>query len=826
MYEASRIRSHAARQVLATLLLAVIWPAPTTAEDAVRARPFHVRPLGSFGIYAPGKWGTVAIDVANPTGDAVELLTSVYFTGDSSRQAGRQLWVPPHAKRSSWFPLRLPSNTTRDQQHLELHSLLFDRSLGQDVPLRTPQGAQAQSGIVAVEHQRPVTGIIADAEDVHVREVVLAMRRAQNRSERVVFLDVERLPPLTQALDAFDQLVLSSDALGRSAALSAVRSWLYAGGRLWVMLDQVDSANVALLLGEDFDLHVVDRVALTEVKIEAAIGQSQYPDGRHRQLASPADLVRVLPMSGDVAYQVGDWPVAIWQRVGRGQVLLTALEDRAWIDDMQVGNRDPSEQELPSPPVATKPLTILANEFLQTRPAAVMPTRVLREFVKEQIGYRIVDGGIVAGLLGGFCLAMIAGGILLTRLGCLEHLAWLGAVSAVAVASVLMAVGNASRRQVPPTVAVAEFVHAFPEAEQAMVTGLAALYLREPLSEPWQGRDEAVPQFEKTVDSANINRLVWTDLNTCHWENLALSPGIHFATFSSTPRLGKSMAARATFTPDGITGRLDVAHFKNLADAIIATPTGKNLAVHIKTDGQFSATTDDLLPTDRFVTSLALSDLQLQRAEVYRELLAPDRSSIFPASPTLLVWAETTQIPLDLFANVPAQGTALLALPLTIERPLPGSRITIPAALLPFESVAGISGTPPSAAYDNSKRQWIGPLQRGSSITLRFQLPTEVLPITLSEAEIEIEIHAPRRDLQIATVSGGRELAVKKFASPAGRVRCRIDNGQLLQLDERGGLLLTLTVGSHPDEELAGVAEVGWRIEDVRLDASGVTLEL
>lgn len=815
---------HHARITLAAVLLSMGWPPPSVVQSSTTARPFYSRSLGPVGIYAPGKWGVIAVDVCNPTGEAVDLLANVYLADDLSRQYGRQLWVPPNAKRSSWFPLRLPSSIPKNQQHVEVRSLLFDRSSGEETALRSPNGAHAQAGTLAIERDRPVTGIIVDEADKDVRRAALAMRQSQNRSQRIVFLDVVALPPLSRILEEFDQLVLSSNQIAESAALADVRSWLHGGGRLWIMLDQVDPATVAILLGEDFEVHVVDRVDLTDLRIAAAARRPHNPGGPHRHFSEPVQLVRVLTESSDVDYLVNNWPVAFWQRIGRGEVLLTTLEDRAWLDVDLKSNLPSSGAATTAVELATDPLSTLAHRFLQRQTPPALPPSELREFVQDQIGYEIVARSTAAGWLGGFCLGVLIVGIWFARIKRQEYLAVWVVVGSAGVALSLLLTGRAARQQVPSTVAIGQFVHAVPDAEQVTIAGQVCLYRSEPLRDRLVASNGAFFQLETSAASSPLHRLVWSDFDRYRWENLNLRPGIHFASYSRRQRVARPLSARATFTAEGLTGVIQSAPWENLSDALIATPEGKNLAVRMGEKGHFRVAAGDPLPPNQFFIDAVLTDEQRRRAKVISQLLMNSGSSSFPGVPTLLAWAPATAVPLSLSAVTPIQGATLLAIPLGMDRPEADTKIVIPAPLLPYQSVALPSGAPASTAYDNAQRKWIGPLTQASKIALRFQIPREIRPFRLEEAELKIKVHAPGRQLKIAATGPAEEVIIASFDSSTGRLQRRIDQPQLLQGEDRGDLSLIVIVGHRTDEQLGSIAEVGWQIDDLSLHVSGVAL--
>src|SRR5207249_848693 len=117
-------------------------------------------------------------------------------------------------------------------------------------------------------------------------------------------------------------------------------------------------------------------------------------------------------------------------------------------------------------------------------------------------------------------------------------------------------------------------------------------------------------------------RLMLTDLETWRWENLSLPAGVRLAPFRYTVPTSEPLAAVARFGPVGLEGKLKSGPFTDLADALLATPTGRNLAVRMNADGGFRAGTPDILPAGQYLATTVLSDRQQRRQNLYREFLS------------------------------------------------------------------------------------------------------------------------------------------------------------------------------------------------------------
>ena len=280
------------------------------------------------------------------------------------------------------------------------------------------------------------------------------------------------------------------------------------------------------------------------------------------------------------------------------------------------------------------------------------------------------------------------------------------------------------------------------------------------------------------------------------------------------------------FGPEGLTGTLDAGPFESLADAVIATPSHANLSVELEASGRLHAGADDVLAPGQFIAASVLSDEQRRRQAIYAQVLDGELPREFPDRPTLLAWAR----PLDMQFTFPDQttraGSALLTVPLEIERTPPGTRVVIPLPFLDYRSVRGPLREP-STAYSNATHEWIE-ARTPSEIYLRFQLPRQVLPIRLDRARLVVRINAPSRTVQLLGFAGQRWVSLATWNRPVGGSPLEITDPELLELDDRGGFLLGIAVAPDRSSD-AGTSLVpglgsAWRIEAVELEVEGETL--
>jgi hypothetical protein len=308
-----------------------------------------------------------------------------------------------------------------------------------------------------------------------------------------------------------------------------------------------------------------------------------------------------------------------------------------------------------------------------------------------------------------------------------------------------------------------------------------------------------------------------TDMDRWQWENLALPAGVRLAPFRHTLPTPEPITAVARFGPGGVEGKLTAAPFTSLADALLATPSGRHLAVRLHEDGAFTAGTRDILPAGQFLDSPVLSDRQQRRQDLYREFL--NRKGPDPGDRSLLLaWADPVDTQFRLVPGGRTVGSALLVVPLRLERPAPGARVTIPGPLVRCQRVV-LTGT------RSSESPLIRESRADTDMHLRFQLPATVLPFTVERARLTARIDAPSRKVSIAVRTGQEFVEVHRVDSPLDPIRVDVREERQLRLDEEGGLHLRLSIGD-PSGGAGGGRRTSreqekWTIEYVELEVSG-----
>jgi hypothetical protein len=235
-----------------------------------------------------------------------------------------------------------------------------------------------------------------------------------------------------------------------------------------------------------------------------------------------------------------------------------------------------------------------------------------------------------------------------------------------------------------------------------------------------------------------------------------------------------------------------------------------------------------------------LSDEQQRRQTIYRKILSPRQGNIYPQRPTLFVWGDSHSLGLttpDVFRQ---SGATLYAIPLDIGRTLPKQPFLIPPTFIRVLNAATKHGA--SAVYNPRTGRWMEDATLATQSFFQFLLPREVVPCKVRAVEITLKIHAPSRTVELTGSKDNQQVVVATRANPSGVLTFTIDDPELLELDQAGGLQFGVTV-SPTETQAAAEATRGqprdsddsdkshdsfehatWQIDYLRLQATGEAL--
>lgn len=597
---------------LAVLVALALASGPAAAQDA---RPLTVTGLGPGGLRATvtEAFGALEVSVTNPNPEGRAARVTAFYADRPEVRYARDLWVPGGARVSAWLsvgpvPPRGASAAAQSNVTRELKFVLYDRTDGTDRVVLPTTDERERDRVVLYrkrDPRDPVVALVADLTpgvpgevDPEVPPEVLTLvrvpRAAAGLNELVGTASEGPLPTAPEALAGIDVLVIAGDRLARDPpALAAIRRWLEAGGRVWVLLDRTHPDTVAPLFGDAPGPTVVGRVGLTSLGLhgpgERALQRREFevPVPHARTVLAPADRVLVLN---------DGWPAAFVRRVGRGKVLFTALGAAAWWVPRGPNDRSPF-QFVPDFPRHGPQAIILAGELYPSPEPDPFPPEALAPLLLDDIGYAVPGRGTAAGVFAAFVLALAGAFAALRRSRRPGLAAWLVPLAALGACGAFVALGAGARRGIPAAAGVAALVEPVPGRDVSVATGVYALYT--PESGPAELGTAAGSLLGLDADGLDglVRTRAETDPGVWRWEGLQLPAGARVGSFRAELPTGR-VAAVARFTPDGVAGKLDLGALRGAADPLFSPQSRDPLAVRLAADGTFELNTADALPPE------------------------------------------------------------------------------------------------------------------------------------------------------------------------------------------------------------------------------------
>lgn len=814
------------------LMLAWHFVAGSSALGQAPREPLRVAGLspGGAGLAATSSWQSFDVNVTNLTDTDRQALVVVFFQDQPGVQYGRNLWVPAGSALSTWM-LVGPAPIPTKGKICDVESLIYNRTAEADQLLLPPTEERIRVRGILYRKREPTTVMLLDEEEAELGAVgrlprpesavdealhlARTFRQVRGLSELVPMVRPGPLPPIPEALEGVDHIIIASDRLRHDpVGAAALRQWLARGGAVWVMLDMVDPQSIAPLLGSALDFEVVDRVTLTEIQLGTrAQNPKELPDSAQSH-ERPVALARVaLPPGEEAAHTVNGWPAWFTRKVGRGRVVFTTLGPRGWYRPRRGSDPRSPFTNFPMLPVALPPLEALADAVYP--PPEEHPFRVesFQPMLAAEIGYSVVSRATVIWTLTAFLGAAVAAGIVLRKAARPELLGWLGPLAAAAATALILVQGRAARQAAAPSVAVAQIVHPLPGVEEAAAHGLLALY--RPESGPVPLGAERGGLFD--LDMAGIEqmrRFLVTDIDVWRWDNVSLPAGVRLGPCRGTLPLPKPVGATARFGPDGLEGRLAAEGFEGLSDAILTTASVRTLAVRVGQNGSLHAGSQDVLPEGQFIAGAVLSDEQQRRQQLYREFVKKRRTARSNETEhTMLVWAHPAESHFDFGAGVQGRGNMLMVIPVRLARTPAGLPMTIPAPLVTVRRILDERSTIPTWEADVP-----------ADMHLRFQLPRAALPMKVERARLSIKIDAPSRRVTVSSWAETKQVERYRADSPLETIHVDVADAAHLRLDPEGGLHFNLSISDElagPKVDRRGAAQDKWVIRNLELEVSG-----
>lgn len=783
----------------------VLWMVLTCSANA-QSRDNDNSPAIDSGAVAtgvtfarPGEWTQLRNIVRNPT-DADVTLTVTNTLGKAANvQFGTTLWLPANSRRVVDIPARVMDHEdVKPRSGLPIQTLLLSPSAGGG----EKSWLSRQIGQVLVEGNSLNISILGQSDD-QTFDLVSKVRVDVEGEKGVRSIRSEVAPFTVEAWDPLSAVVIAHTPDLDARQMHAFRSWILGGGRVWLMLEDVDPLFISQLLGDMWDVTLVDKTRLSRV----TFGRTKQAGDEY---VEPVTLVRTLPGSAEVLSKIGQWPAAMSIPMGKGEVVVTTLSARAWMTKQassymeQVGER----------------LLVRQGRFNPVEAAAV-------ELAATRIGRPIVGRAVVLVVLVTMVLLMMAAGVAFYRMGRLE---WMGAAApamAVVTALILLGIGKAKQGEVPLTISTVSVVTVTPELGHGVVRGSTAVYSPSMEEGPLQATAGGMIWPDFSGLQGKVVRLLVSDLDKWKWQGVEFSSGvIRTGSLKQDIRFDKPVVLTGQFAEQGLQINANLGQFDSIRDVLLATPGGvmslNNNQTQTNSDQTstdqtsqktYLATPANVLAPNQFVSvdGAIMSEEQQQRQTFYSQLF--NNAGELPDRPNLIGWVKNLQPGLMLEDDFEEQSVSLVMIPVTMRRPTSGQKVLVPSTFMKFD-VVKVPGERASATiYNRITGEWI-PVTNPTRVALAFTLPESVRPMEIESATFTMAISAPGRTVDLLTREGLKGEPAYSVQGPTRSVTYVFTGASKLKADAKGQVLVIVRVGDTLNSDL-------WKISQVSLQVQG-----
>ncbi|MEM9367808.1 MAG: hypothetical protein AAGD07_17590 [Planctomycetota bacterium] len=766
---------------------------PDHAESPTRVS------FGPAGVqrFSPGGWSALSVAGVNPSDHDTEEVVSFSIADDPSLQYSRRFWLPAESKRICWLPIQVPPDVPQQGPTLPLSMIRIHDRDGRESLAENLNGEPVQERSVMLTPTEVNTALVVNSADLvlppvspdrpldavrsaedELVKLILAARDQVIQTPQYLPLIALRSPfiaPSHESLHELDQLIIAGDHLREdTTGIESVRQWVHRGGRLWIMLDRAAPDLVEELIGHQVGFTEIDRIELNEFEFQFADRQPTPSDQTESWSSeTPATLIRGIADVDEVALRINGWPAAMWQQVGRGEVLLTTLDSRGWLH----ADRRP-----------TLAMLQIAGRFFETRDYPLQHTAWMKPILESEIGYEIPDRRLAGAVLSANAATVFLTGVWWMRRRRLERMAVLIPISAVLTAGTLFWIGSRQTASVPSTVATGQIVEVLRGDDRLSVSSLHAVYTQDEDAQRLSSSGATLiqPEYQPTGETRRVR---WDDSGHSRWLGNSQPPGVVRPYQSSTIQPAHPpIRVRGSFDSSGFCGNITGLDPLACEDVVAFAKTGVRSAVSVDaTDpqGALRCRVGDLLPKNRFVAGSLVSDEQRLRQGLLQNLFADRLSPPFGNESGLLLWTKPFPTDVEATPSFQTRGMALVSIPIEFVRPAPGTEFVVPATFIHTGLATDEGGF--SLAYNPQTGEWLDDLTEGQVTDLLFTFPESLQGMDLQRVDVNIKITAPQRTLIIQCQQEGSLQPVYESYSPTGNVRFAIERPEWLQQRAEGG---------------------------------------
>ncbi len=800
------------------------------AEPAVRAGLEFIR-LSRSPVTRIKKGGMIALQASVRNSGKVPAVGQLVgrLAGQSGEEDRRQIELAPGEEKSFDLHIRVSAKTTTSPISVivTLNAIENGREImlkKGDEPVSETLTLQFDEELVSTAialTEEPLEGAYwrwPETEPYASYELVLASRVDLGLTRRCILMDGEPITLNSVDWKSVETLVVGKpETLMDSAVVATLQAFLQRGGKVMVLLDEIDTSLIRSLMVHDQQCETIETVELNHIVMDVNSPTVLSLKDRTIDSDKPMKLKRVLQHGGRVTHSIDGWPAAITMKIGSGELLITTLECKAWLKPRFLQSNDQMSRSNFSVPLWEGTVSSSLNSAKLLDPFEAFDA----SYPIQLIGSPVVSRQLVGSILIGFCILLVAAGIGATVAGDLRRIGYIAPGVAIVSTIPLVLAASWTRSDIPEMVSELQFAQFWPSGG-GLIRSKAAVYLSASRSMDLVSKENGYAVPSENVESG-VRSIITKDFESWQLSNTDWPPGT-WRTKSEVALSQGSFSAKSQLTDKGLELELPEG-LPSAPEDIVVCFTPGSLSLGNWTETNKSILVDGELPADgnRWTSASIVSDEQGRRATVYNNVFQPSETRRSPAPRTLYFWTGLWPQAPVWNAKLERRGAALVSVPIELAVPAVGTRVFIPYPLIKIEPQD--QNLAVSTIFNYRTGHWAEEASLETEADLSFVLPHEAVPLEATSINIDWDIEAPKRKVRLIWSAKDSPIDIVELDSPSIPWRGSIDNPRVLKdlMDGRLDLRIAITNGDGIDSQSQNNF-ISWRIKHLRMSITGQTL--
>ncbi|MEM8732573.1 MAG: hypothetical protein AAGG44_00020 [Planctomycetota bacterium] len=771
----------------------------------------------------PGGILTLEASLVNSTDQVRECTLVSTIDGVQTQQSTRRVTIGP--KRAITTDLYVPVPKSIEGKNLvQIKTTLYSRSGGTEV-VETNNGRPEEYTFSLGPDSVPSFAALFMDPDPPPKpdwvwppsrpsmsyEFAIASRVDAGNSRRVANFAGRNVPLSQSDWEVINTAIVADKYILEDAAfVDGLKKFVTSGGKAWVMMDRVPSDLVRPLLGAGQLCETIDEIEMNEFTVEVIGGETPI-SAEDRTVSSylPVKMKRVIQNGGRVSHKVDGWPAAIWMPIGYGELLITTLDPAAWVQERA---QQVADEKFHTPYESRIWAAILSDDINAV--SLDKPLAGDTDYPTKQMGNPIVPKSWVAAALSGFCVLLGVIGVWRAWAGDLSMLGLIAPVVAVVVGIGLVIASTFVRGDQAESVSSLQLVQVADDGDFAMIRENAAVYLEGSSDMALESKADGRAILEGPV-ATGIQRFEVNSFQDWELANESWPAGIwKYKSGYTLPT--ENLIVTADFNATGVQLILptlpspleDPVLNYNLGGPMLCQGSGDTLEVR----------GDQEAAGERWISGTLISTEQQRRLEIYQEFFTPN-DRVQGLSKVLYGWTKPWDQGPKWSKSLEQKGSALVALPVQLNRPAPGTPIVVPHGFVEVRRDRTQLGS--TFAFSDVTGTWAPDLTMAVNANMQIVLPKEVLPFKADSISIELDIKAPQRDVKLTIVTDSGPITIAELNSPSIPWSGEITDPKIIEEARDGLLSVQLDVSGRKDGGGPGSSVVAWNIENFQASFRG-----